>query len=68
MQYGCEYDTTLVDEDTHINSNVSGRGNDMLDPVIVKKVSFQFLSLTGSEKMSEEWGKCGSVLTRVLVE
>lgn len=51
----------LVDEETRKLSNVSGRGKDMLDPVVVnyvKKMSFQFFPLNGSEKETDEWSKC----------
>ena len=51
----------LVDEETRKQSNVSGRGKDMLDPVVVsyvKNMCFQFYPLRGSEKEVDEWGKC----------
>jgi len=51
----------LFDKDTRMKSNVSGRGKEMLDPLLVnyaKSVCFQFFPLNGSEKMLEEWSKC----------
>ena len=52
----------LFNEDTRIQSNVSGRcGKDMLDPLIIryiKNVCFQFFPLNGGEKRSDEWNKC----------
>ena len=47
--------------ETRKQSNVSGRGRDMLDPVVVsyvKNMCFQFYPLHGSEKEVDEWGKC----------
>jgi len=43
----------LVDEETRKQSNVSGRGKDMLDPVVisyVKNMCFQFFPLSGADK------------------
>ena len=51
----------LVDKETRKQSNVSGRGKDMLDPVVVsyvRNMCFQFYPLSGSEKEADEWGKC----------
>ena len=51
----------LVDKETRKQSNVSGRGKDMLDPVVVsyvRNMCFQFYPLSGSEKEADEWRKC----------
>ena len=51
----------LVDKETRKQSNVLGRGKDMLDPVVVsyvRNMCFQFYPLSGSEKEADEWGKC----------
>ena len=61
----CNYAANLVrvlfDEETRKLCNVSGRGKEMLNPVIVgfiKNMCFQFFPLNGTEKQVEEWGKC----------
>ena len=52
----------LFNEDTRIQSNVSGRcGKDMLDPLIIryiKNTCFQFFPLGCGEKRTDEWNKC----------
>ena len=51
----------LFNEDNSKQCNVSGRGKEMLDSVVVgfvKNVCFQFFPLSGSEKQEDEWGKC----------
>ena len=48
----------LMDEETRKQSNVSGRGKDILDPSYVRNMCFQFYPLSGSEKEADEWGKC----------
>ena len=51
----------LFNKQTRMMSNVSGRGKEMLDPVLIsyaKNICFQFFPLSPSEKSVEEWNKC----------
>lgn len=51
----------LFTEEVRMNSNVNGRGKEMLDPTLiayVKAKSFEFFPLSGGEKLKEKWAEC----------
>ena len=51
----------LFTVEERIQSNVNGRGKNMLNPSLMKYVkekSFEFFPLDSGEKMNEKWAEC----------
>lgn len=51
----------LFTKEERMQSNVNGRGKNMLDPNLmryVKDKSFQFFPISGSEKLADKWSEC----------